>query len=325
MINKPTVFIHTNDQQIVGALVGAFSMKQASASPDAFDVRLIRLEQTPELFGRDGQTYLRKGRRATWYNRDLQSFSPLRRMVPQLMGFHGRAVVTDPDIFAVGDIYELLTMDMEGKAILCRHIQSGYKDSGNAFYASSVMLLDCAKLKHWDWDHDIKEMFAGRLDYGPWIGLTSEDPQTIGNLGEEWNSFDKLEPRTRMLHMTERSTQPWKTGLPVDFDLNTQAAGAGGLRAMARVARNLLGGAGRTSEPSLTHYQRHPDPAQERFFFGLLKGALEAGEIDEAFVHNRMRAKDVRPDAFEILKSMGYRGASPQRERGRLVAAYGLG
>ena len=40
---------------------------------------------------------------------DLQSFTPLRFMPPQLMGYEGRAIVIDPDVFAVGDVYELLT------------------------------------------------------------------------------------------------------------------------------------------------------------------------------------------------------------------------
>ena len=33
----------------------------------------------------------------------------------------GRAAVIDPDIFAVGDVWELLSRDMGGKAILCRY------------------------------------------------------------------------------------------------------------------------------------------------------------------------------------------------------------
>ena len=41
-------------------------------------------------------------------------------MPPELTGYRGRAVVMDPDIFAAGDIHELLTMDMQGKAIMCR-------------------------------------------------------------------------------------------------------------------------------------------------------------------------------------------------------------
>lgn len=326
MTTKPTVFIHSNDQQIVGALIGAYSMKRTSRTPDAFDVRIIRLEQTPHLLGREGQPYLRKGRRATWHNDDLQSFSPLRRMVPQLMGFEGRAVVTDPDVFALGDIYDLLTMEMNGKAILCRHIRSGYKDRGAPFYASSVMLLDCAKLRHWRWDNDIDEMFAGRLDYGPWIGLTTENPSTIGELGEEWNSFDKLEPQTRLLHMTERSSQPWKTGLAVDFDLNTRASAPSskGLRGITRTVRGILRGTnGRARHsPAQTHYQPHPDPNQERFFFELLKDALEAGEIGEAFVRARMQANDIRRDAFGVLARLGYRGPPPKAGPGRLVTSY---
>ena len=317
MINKPTVFVHTNDQQIVGALVAAFSMKRGSKSADAFDVKLIRLEQTPHLLKRQGQTYLRKGKQAVWHNEDLQSFSPLRMMVPQLMNYHGRAVVTDPDIFAAGDIYELLTMDMGGKAIMCRNINSGYKGNGNSFYASSVMLLDCGKLAHWRWDHDIGDMFAGRLDYGPWIGLTNEDPATIGELGEEWNSFDKLVTETKLLHLTERSTQPWKTGLPVDFDLNTKTSSPAGIGSLLR---SLLG-RGKGSSSTSSHYLPHPDRKQEKFFFDLLKEAIEKGEIDEDFIQKRVQAMDVRSDIFDLLYSRSYK---PSRRPGKLVSAYGV-
>lgn len=329
MLNKPTVFIHTNNQQIVGALLGAYSMKRASKHPDEFDVRLIRLEDTPHLLKREGKRYVRKGRPAIWQNEDLQSFSPLRKMVPQLMGFNGRAVVTDPDIFAIGDIYELLTADMGGKAILCRNIVDGYKGSGKAFYASSMMLLDCAKLKHWRWDEDIDAMFSGKLDYGPWIGLNTEDPATIGELGEEWNSFDKLTPETKLLHTTERSTQPWKTGLPVDFDMNVAAAAraAKSHGIFDRLLSHLRGKpsaapAGETTR--IEYYQPHPDPNQERFIFNLLKDALEAGEIDEAFVQKRIDALDVRGDAFQVLQNLGYRGSSVGRNAGRLVQEYSL-
>src|SRR5206468_6257918 len=44
---KPTVVIYTNDQQMVAALVGAHSLKSRSNSPHLFDVRLLRLEETP--------------------------------------------------------------------------------------------------------------------------------------------------------------------------------------------------------------------------------------------------------------------------------------
>ena len=117
---KPCVFIHTNHRQLVGALVSAHSFARNSAHADRFDVRIIHGEDYPFLRARDGQPYLREGERAIWRYEDLQSFTPLRFLPPQLLGYRGIAVVVDPDVFAVGDVWELLTRDMQGKAIVCR-------------------------------------------------------------------------------------------------------------------------------------------------------------------------------------------------------------
>jgi hypothetical protein len=306
MLKKPTVFIHTNDKQIVGAYTAMYSLKKASAHPEAFDIKLVRLEETPHLLKRQGQIYLRKGNNAVWLNEDLQSFSPLRRMVPQLMCFQGRAVVIDPDVFAIGDIYELLSMDMEGKAILCRNVVKGYKSNGHQYYASSVMLLDCAKLQHWRWDEDIDRMFACELDYGPWIGLHTEPPATIGEINEDWNSFDKLTPSTVLLHMTERLTQPWKTGLPIDFDQTTKLCQhRKDLSMWKRIARKV--GFGNMTEPlaEVPRYQLHPDPAQEQLFFSLLKGAVEEGYLSRELLRKSIQNKNIRPDALQILAAAG--------------------
>ena len=72
---------------------------------------------------------------------DLQSFTPLRFMPPELMGYQGRAIVIDPDVFAVGDIFELLTPRHGGQG---DHVPRPRKGPKNL--ASAVMLLDCAKL-----------------------------------------------------------------------------------------------------------------------------------------------------------------------------------
>ncbi len=143
---QPTVFIHTNHKQMVGALVSRYSLKRNSKNTDKFDVKLIDTADHEFLEARDGQTYLRDGVERVWYFDDLQSFTPLRFMPPELMGCEGRAVVMDPDIFAAGDIWALLERDMEGAAILCR-ARSGSKGRRGVM-ASSVMLLDCAKLTH---------------------------------------------------------------------------------------------------------------------------------------------------------------------------------
>ena len=87
---------------------------------------------------------MRDGVERNWRNDDLQSFTPLRFMPPELMDYQGRAVVVDPDMFAVGDMFELLTRDMAGRAIMCR-TRAGAKRISDGNYASSVMLLECAE------------------------------------------------------------------------------------------------------------------------------------------------------------------------------------
>lgn len=307
---KPVVFIHTNDKQILGARVGAHLLKARSKSPESFDVRLLRLEQTPHLHRREGEPYLRKGRAAIWRNDDLQSFSPLRMRVPQEMGYRGRALVIDPDVFAIGDVCELLESDMRDKAILCRHVAEGYRANGNRFYASSVMLLDCARLEHWRWDEQIDALFQGRLDYGPWIGLLLEDPESIGEVGPQWNHFDTLTADTKLLHNTERSTQPWKTGLPVDFDTTFDKTADRRLR--AGWIRRKLSDWGWTQAPSRkpAHYRPHPDARQETLFLEAVRECLRLGVFDETFVKHEIAMKHVRADLLERVARLAAPDAS---------------
>jgi len=301
---KPIVFIHTNDKQMIGAKLSAYSLKSKSKFPDSFDIRIIRLEETPHLYKREGMSYLRKGRDAIWHNNDLQSFSPLRMMVPQLMNFSGRALLIDPDIFAVGDVFDLLNRDMEGKSIICRKIKDGYKSNGIEFYATSSMLLDCKKLTHWQWDAQLDALFNKKLDYGDWISLKLENPEDIGDLEEEWNHFDTLNEKTKLLHNTERSTQPWKTGLPIDYNTNVKQQ-----TIVISLLKRLLIKLGvfvkEDTFDSSNYYSPHPDPNQEKFFLKLLKECINFDVIDQAFLSRQISESNLRKDIFEQLEKVG--------------------
>jgi len=293
---KPTVFIHTNHKQMLGALVSRFSLKKHAADPQAFDVRFIEVRDFPCMAEHEGRRYRRDGEMRPWLNNDLQSFTPLRFAPPQLMNYEGRAVVMDPDIFALADVSELLNRDMQGKAIVCRP-KSGRKGRKGA-WASSVMLLDCAKLKHWQFEKNFEEMFEPGVqrDYMDWVSLKLEDSSTIGVLESVWNDFDNLTPETRLLHNTKRKTQPWKTGLSIDY----RPADTFQLfppRHWFRRARRALFGDYRFAGT----YDAHPDPAQEAFFFGLVKECLEAGEITESMLQDEIEQGHLREDAFELL------------------------
>lgn len=294
---KPTVFIHTNHKQRLGAVVSRYSLKKNSATPEAFDVQFIEVKDYPCMLEREGLKYRRDGEMRPWVNEDLQSFTPLRFAPPQLMGYAGRAVIMDPDIFAVGDICELLSRDMHGKAIMVRP-KSGRKGRKGAF-ASSVMLLDCAQLKHWQFERDFAEMFDPvKRDYMDWISLKLESRDTIAALEDEWNDFDRLTENTRLLHNTKRKTQPWKTGLSIDY----RPADTFQLfppRHWLRRARRALFGDYKFAGT----YAAHPDPAQERFFFDLVSDCLRDGEITEQQLQLEIDEGHLRVDAFDLLRA----------------------
>lgn len=291
---RPTVFIHTNSRQMLGAIVSEYSMKRNSKSPDAFDVHLI--DHTHHSFFKDyeGREYLRDGASRVWRNDDLQSFTPLRFMPPELMGYAGRAVITDPDVFAVGDVLDLLNRDMQGNALMCRP-RSGAKRLEGVL-ATSVMLLDCAQLTHWKCREQFDQLFERTLDYSDWIGLKNEDRKTIGLFENEWNDFDRLSPATKLIHNTKRKTQPWKAGLPADYIPAEKFRIFPPIRWVLRARRKLFG-----DYAFVGPYKPHPDPNQEAFFFGLLRECLDQRVLDEDFIRAEMTRNHVRHDAFEVL------------------------
>jgi hypothetical protein len=164
------------------------------------------------------------------------------------------------------------------------------------------MLLDCSRLSHWSWNEKIDALFSMKLDIETWLHLHDEPAYLIGALEEEWNDLDTLTERTKLLHNTERLTQPWKTGLNVDFDLN----GVGCYpycrrREPAVLLQRFKSRLFRPPQSAPRFYQRHPDPRQEAFFFTLLNEALEAGAVTEEFVHDEILKKHLRQDAFKML------------------------
>jgi hypothetical protein len=278
-----TVFIFTNDKQMLGAKVAKFALEKHRNDPASFRVEIVRVEKAAAFQNFVGKKYLfGKDEWRTYTLDDLQSFTLTRFMPPALMGYQGYAIGIDPDIFALTDVSELFTMDLGGHTIAaCRK-----KDA----WDSSVMLMDCAKLK-WNIETILADLAAGNRAYMRVMTLDGEDVTEIPRL---WNNLDTLTPNTKMLHTTGRMTQPWKTGLPIDFTRNTMPKYFGLIP--REPIHKLLG-------KYETHYQPHPDKGIERFFFDLLKEALGAGAITEAELDNAIMAGDVRKDAKELLRA----------------------
>jgi hypothetical protein len=283
---KPTVFIQANARQLLGAKISAYSYARNSKRAGEFDVRIMDVADFPRLV-QPGQSILRGGHIRAWDPDDLQSFTPLRFAPPTLMAFAGRALVTDPDCFGVGDVAELLfDHDMDGKAIAAvpRPGHNGDPD----YIATSVMLLDCAQLRHWDFAPLLDRLFGREFDYVDWMQLKYEDRATVGALGPRWNDFDRLGPDTKILHTTKRRTQPWKTGLPVDYTLRE----SGPLDFLRRLRAR--------------RYEAHPDRRQEAFVFSLLAAMIDDGVVTKDELVAEMAADHVRHDSLELIER--YRG-----------------
>ncbi|MGH1398885.1 MAG: hypothetical protein ACRBCT_06690 [Alphaproteobacteria bacterium] len=299
---KKTVFIHTNKKQYLGALVAKYMLQKYTKDANAFDVKIISLEDYPALHTRDKQKYLRSGRQAIWNNNDLQSFTLLRFLPPELMDYKGRSIVIDPDIFALADINTLFNKDMENNTLMCR-----LDDKGN--FSSSVMLMDNEKLKHWRWEEDINDLFNKKRDYRDWMSLNLENPETIGIFEKEWNSFDELNENTKMLHNTKRLTQPWRTGLPITFDRSEKipAKTWKDLIPFKNTIKKALGrpiAAAKTNpNEKHSHHQPHPDQTQIDLFFTHLTEAIDAGIVTESHIQDALATNEIREDIHEIVAS----------------------
>lgn len=294
---KNTLFIHTNAKQALGARVAAHAARRNARDPDAFDVRIILAEDFPFIAAHHGQPYLREGKRPIWRSDDLQSFTPLRFAVPELMGYQGRAIITDPDVFAIADVNDLFGADMENAAVLARRMEADHRRPSH--FASSVMLLDCARLQHWKVEDDFAATFAFKRDYRDWMWLLDQPAGVVAPLDPHWNDFDELTPATRMLHNTHRRTQPWKTGLPADFTSRGTTASSR-LGVMARRILRLVPGLGGAANG---FYRRHPDPAQERLFFDLLQECINKGEVARGEIEREIARQHLRPDALSLVRA----------------------
>jgi len=158
--------------------------------------------------------------------------------------------------------------------------------------------MDCGKLRHCRVAEDFDALFRREREYKKWMNLGYEDKGTLGILDPGWNDFDKLSDRTKMIHNTRRKTQPWKSGLPVDF-VPSENNKLSPIAWLMFLRRKLFGTYG-----LLGTYKSHPDKRQEHLFFGLLKECVDNGTVTQDLIREHMKDNHVRHDAFEVMKEV---------------------
>lgn len=280
------IFIHTNDKQSVGAVLAKYAIERLLPQNSDITVEYINVDTIPAFKSFAGKSYLRAGVVSTYDPKDLQSFTLSRFMPPELIGYEGKAIVIDPDIFAIKDVSSLFELDMKGCAIACCE-KKGHFDT-------SMMLLDCAKLRHWNIERLLSDLAEKKIDYVFDVMSLKHEPEgSILPIPRIWNNLDILTLDTYFLHTTNRLTQPWKTGLPIDFTVNPLPKLFGIIP--REPIHKLLG-----KYP--TKYLPHPDTNIEKFFITLAKDGYKAGVLTKEYLQQEMSANHIRKDTLTLIE-----------------------
>ena len=138
-------------------------------------------------------------------------FTYSRFLVPHLCGFEGKAIFMDNDMLCFADVAELDRLDMSNLAL--RVVRHDYQPGNTVkMYGcaqtsyprknwSSLMLMNCAKLKLWT-----KEVVETQT--GAYLHRFQDIPdEAIGALPREWNELDTMDASTKLIHYTNGG--PW--------------------------------------------------------------------------------------------------------------------
>lgn len=274
------VFIQANKSQLLGARLSKYSIERISPGTP---VEILQVEDIPTFQNFEGETYVQGSEERTYSLADEQSFTLSRFLPPELMDYRGRAVVIDPDVFAVQDIRPLFDTDMHGAPIAC------CKRNGAGFWDTSVMLLENSKLD-WKIDDILARLNREEMNYNFAMRKLFDLPVT--ELPRIWNQLDTITDETRMIHYTRQRTQPWKTGLP--YTVTPRKLG----KVFGLIPREWLP-SGKNKYPVV--YQPHPDERARTFFFSLVRDALKDGAVEKQIIEEEIARGYIRPDLLEHI------------------------
>lgn len=124
-------------------------------------------------------------------------FSGFRWAVPEMCGYHGKAIYMDSDMIVLSDIAGLWYQDTRGHVVLAR---------GGGEWRLCVSLWDCAKAKG-----KIPPIEAMKADPAAHMAMrkASNQPGFIGSFSGDWNTLDReYTGQADILHYTDMRAQP---------------------------------------------------------------------------------------------------------------------
>jgi lipopolysaccharide biosynthesis glycosyltransferase len=197
------IFIQSNKFQYTAAKVAKFSFERFG-----YTIEIVNFEEHEILTKRIGEKYLRKGKIKIFKN-DLQSFTLLRFLIPQLAKPNDKIAIIDPDVFALQPLNKLQEITNVENKIFCTFY--------NGIPRSEVM-IGKAKNFYLNFNQLIYDLFELKIDYDDIMSLRVYKESELVEIPQAYNQHDQINNGTFILHTTNRISQPWKLGLKIDFD-----------------------------------------------------------------------------------------------------------
>jgi len=196
------VYIQSNKYQKIAAKIAAYSFERFG-----LETKYINFEDNKILNHYLGHSYLRKGKVCTFKD-DLQSFTILRFLAPQINKNNEIILVIDPDVFALKDPAHMINL-VSNFDIACTFRNNDPR--------SEVMLINTNKI-NWNFENLCQKVFNKQLDYSQLMNLKFDQDLKIKEINNKYNSIDMVNKDTVLLHTSNRITQPWKEDLTVNFE-----------------------------------------------------------------------------------------------------------
>ena len=287
-------FIHTNYKQLLAAKVSRFNSMENFSSPN---VEIINIEDYIDVEKFNNKTYLRNGIETKWDKDDLQSFTLLRFIIPEISNYQGISIVTDPDVFLLKDFNETI-FKYKDNDLTVRRVVNQDNPKKN-YLESSIMIFNNHKFKFTNIGQILELLFSHELDYKDLIHLEyyKRNGIEIFEADENFNSFDQFNEKTEFLHTTNRITQPWKTGLKVDFYKYKFDYGESSF--VTRMLNKIYGNIKNIIFPK--KYLPHPNKSVADLFNTLFAEALKSGFISQKEIHENIKKKFISKNYLKFL------------------------
>ena len=272
------ILIQSNKMQEIASKVSAASFVKYGVNSN--DIKFLNFDDNNFIKPFIGKKYLRNGKIKLFKN-DLQSFTLLRFFGPQFLKYQDKALIIDPDVFALKDPSEIINYLKENESIACTFY--------NGKPRSEVMLVNCNKI-NWNFEKILSDLFNFKVDYSELMNLSFDRALNIKELDKNFNTHDKINPNTVLLHTTNRLTQPWKEGINIDFEWHISKK-----YKFKQVIKKLFG-LNYNKKILEKTYQRHPEKKviekfKELFYFAKEINFINDKEIDMSIKNNFFSTK----------------------------------